>query len=292
MVACNRFGNDYLSILMKNLWKNLDSHLLFVRYSFIMSVTRLKEAAKVGELIAILSGKGGTGKTSVCAALATALAADGKRVLCIDCDVGLRNLDIALAMSDCGALSFLDVYRGDYSLAQASEHPNYPGLFFLTAPTHCNPESIDRDAFGEFLWDAKREFDFILLDAPAGVDAGFQLTASFADRCVLVTGPGPASVRDVSRVGELLELMGKQNVRLIVNRVSSRMAGAMETTVDDVMDTTGLPLLGVVPEDPNVTLAATHNRPLLIYSCRGAAAMACTRISKRLQGLPVPISLR
>ena len=292
MVACNRFGNDYLSILMKNLWKNLDSHLLFVRYSFIMSVTRLKEAAKVGELIAILSGKGGTGKTSVCAALATALAADGKRVLCIDCDVGLRNLDIALAMSDCGTLSFLDVYRGDYSLAQASEHPNYPGLFFLTAPTHCNPESIDRDAFGEFLWDAKREFDFILLDAPAGVDAGFQLTASFADRCVLVTGPGPASVRDVSRVGELLELMGKQNVRLIVNRVSSRMAGAMETTVDDVMDTTGLPLLGVVPEDPNVTLAATHNRPLLIYSCRGAAAMACTRISKRLQGLPVPISLR
>ena len=246
----------------------------------------------MGELVAILSGKGGTGKTSVCAGVATALAADKKRVLCIDCDVGLRNLDISLAMSDSGALSFLDVCRGEYSLAQASEHPHYPGLFFLTAPMHCRPDAIDRDAFGEFLWDARREYDFILLDAPAGVDAGFQLAASFADRCVIVTGPGPASVRDASRVGELLELMGKTNVRLVVNRVSSRMVSAMETTVDDVMDAAGLPLLGVVPEDHNVTLAAAFNRPLLMYSPRGAAAMACTRISKRLQGLPVPISLR
>ena len=278
--------------MMKFLWKILDSYLLFVRYCFIMNPNRLKEAAKLGELIAIVSGKGGTGKTSVCAGLATALAADGKRVLCIDCDVGLRNLDIALAMSDCGALNFLDVCGGDYELSQASEHPHYPGLFFLTAPTHCSPESIDRDEFGEFLWDAKREFDYILLDAPAGVDAGFRLTASFADRCILVTGSGPSSVRDATRAGELLELMGKTNVRLIVNRVSSRMVGAMDTTVDDVMDAAGLPLLGVVPEDPNVTLAAVHSRPLLMYSCRSAASLACQRIAKRLQGLPVPVSLR
>ena len=250
------------------------------------------EAAKLGELIAILSGKGGTGKTSVCAGIATALAADRKRVLCIDCDVGLRNLDISLAMSDSGALSFLDVCSGAYELSQASEHPHFPGLFFLTAPIHCRADSIDRERFGDFLWEAKREFDYILLDAPAGVDAGFKLTASFADRCVLVTGPGPASVRDVSRVGELLELMGKTNVRLIVNRVSSRMVNAMDTNVDDVMDAAGLPLLGVVPEDPNVTLAAALGHPLLVYNRRSAAAMACTRISKRLQGLPEPISLR
>ena len=246
----------------------------------------------MGELIAILSGKGGTGKTSVCAAIATALAADGKRVLCIDCDVGLRNLDISLAMSDSGAISFLDVCRGGYELNQAAEHPNFPGLFFLTAPMHCQADSIDREDFGAFLWDAKREFDYILLDAPAGVDAGFRLTASYADRCILVTGSGPSSVRDVSRAGELLELMGKTNVRLIVNRVSHRMVGAMDTNVDDVMDAAGLPLLGVVPEDPNVTLAATHNRPLLMYSCRCPAAQAVARISKRLQGLPVPINLR
>ena len=277
---------------MKKLWKILDSHLLFVRYSIIMNPNRLKEAAKVGELIAIVSGKGGTGKTSVCAGLATALAADGKRVLCIDCDVGLRNLDIALAMSDCGALNFLDVCSGAYELHQASEHPYYPGLFFLTAPTHCNPESIDRDEFGEFLWDAKREFDYILLDAPAGVDVGFRLTAAFADRCILVTGAGPSAVRDATRAGELLDLMGKTNVRLIVNRVSHRMVGAMDTTVDDVMDAAGLPLLGVVPEDPNVTLAAAFSQSLLKYRPRSSAAKAYCRIAKRIQGLPVPIKTR
>ena len=246
----------------------------------------------MGELIAILSGKGGTGKTSVCAGIAAALAANQKRVLCIDCDVGLRNLDISLGMSDSGALSFLDVCDGAYELSQAAEHPQFPGLFFLTAPTHCRADSIDRERFGDFLWEAKREYDYILLDAPAGVDAGFKLTASFADRCVLVTGPGPASVRDVTRVGDLLELMGKTNVRLIVNRVTSRMVNAMDVNVDDVMDATGLPLLGVVPEDPNVTLAASQGQPLLIYSRRSAAAVACSRIARRIQGLPEPISLR
>ena len=246
----------------------------------------------MGELIAVLSGKGGTGKTSVCAAVATALALDGKRVLCVDCDVGLRNLDISLGMSDSGALSFMDVCNGDYDISMASVHPLIPQLHFLTAPMNCQVESIDTAAFDRFARKARQEFDYVFLDAPAGVDAGFRLTAAPADRCILVTGPGPAAVRDASRVGELLELMGKTNVRLIVNRVSSRMVSAMATTIDDVMDTAGLPLLGIIPEDRNMTLAAAFNRPLLIYSRRCGASDACTRISKRLQGIPVPISLR
>ena len=246
----------------------------------------------MGELIAILSGKGGTGKTSVCAAVASALAMDGKRVLCVDCDVGLRNLDISLGMSDSGALSFMDVCNGDYDISMASVHPMIPQLHFLTAPMNCQVESIDTAAFDRFARKARQEFDYVFLDAPAGVDAGFRLTAAPADRCILVTGPGPAAVRDASRVGELLELMGKTNVRLAVNRVSSRMVSAMATTIDDVMDTAGLPLLGIIPEDRNMTLAAAFNRPLLIYSRRCGASDACTRISKRLQGIPVPISLR
>ena len=246
----------------------------------------------MGELIAVLSGKGGTGKTSVCAAVASALAIDGKRVLCVDCDVGLRNLDISLGMSDSGALSFMDVCNGDYDISMASVHPLIPQLHFLTAPMNCQVESIDTAAFDRFARKARQEFDYVFLDAPAGVDAGFRLTAAPADRCILVTGPGPAAVRDASRVGELLELMGKTNVRLIVNRVSSRMVSAMATTIDDVMDTAGLPLLGIIPEDRNMTLAAAFNRPLLIYSRRCGASDACTRISKRLQGIPVPISLR
>ena len=246
----------------------------------------------MGELIAVLSGKGGTGKTSLCAGIATALAQAGEKVLCIDCDVGLRNLDISLGMSDSGALSFLDVCRGDYDLSQAAEHPHFPGLYFLTAPMHCRADAIDQEEFGKFVRSTKYEFDFVLLDAPAGVDAGFRLAASFAERCVIVTGPGPAAIRDACRVGELLELMGKTNVRLVVNRVSNRLVAAMETNVDDVMDAAGLPLLGVVPEDHNVTLSAAFGHPLLTYSPRSAAATACGRMAKRLQGVPVPITLR
>ena len=246
----------------------------------------------MGELIAVLSGKGGTGKTSVCAGLATALAAAGQKVLCIDCDVGLRNLDISLGLSDCGALSFLEVCQGNYSLEQATEHPLFPTLSFLTAPMNCPAEDVDTDAFGEMMLRARGQFDYIFLDAPAGVDAGFRLTAAFADRCILVTGPGPAAIRDAARVGDLLELMGKTNIRLVVNRVSRRMVNATEVTVDDVMDDAGLPLLGVIPEDMNITLAATFGHPLLHYRKRCAAAKACRRIAKRIQGIPEPITLR
>ena len=246
----------------------------------------------MGELIAVLSGKGGTGKTSVCAAVATALALDGKRVLCVDCDVGLRNLDISLGMSDCGALSFLDVCNEGYSLSLAAQHPLIPSLYFFTAPMNCRADSIDPEAFDRFARRAREEFDFVFLDAPAGVDAGFRLTAACADRCIVVTGPGPASVRDAARVGELLELMGKTHVRLVVNRVIGRMVTAMETTIDDMMDTAGLPLLGVIPEDRNMTLAATFNRPVVIYSRRCPASEACMRIAQRLLGVPVPIALR
>ena len=246
----------------------------------------------MGELIAVLSGKGGTGKTSVCAGIAAALAVKDCRVLCVDCDVGLRNLDISLGLSDCGALSFLDVCSGGYGLSQAAVHPLYPSLHFLTAPMNCPPEQIDADAFGAMLTKARAEFDYIFLDAPAGVDAGFKLAAAFADRCIIVTGPGPAAIRDAARAGEILELMGKTNNRLIVNRVSRRMVSAMELTIDDVMDTAGLPLLGVIPEDRHVTLAAAFGQPLLRYSRRCPAAAACRRIAKRIQGIPEPITFR
>ena len=246
----------------------------------------------MGELIAVLSGKGGTGKTSVCAAVATALADSGSRVLCIDCDVGLRNLDISLGLSDVASLSFLEVCRGDYRLSQATVHPLYPSLSFLTAPMSCGAEAIDSEAFGRMIRDARQVYDYIFLDAPAGVDTLFRLTARFADRCIVVTGAGPAAVRDAARTGQLLELMGKTNVRLIVNRVTAKMASAMDVTVDDVMDEAGLPLLGVVPEDLHVTLAAAMGTPLLKYKPRGAAAKACRRIANRIQGLPEPMGVR
>ena len=244
----------------------------------------------MGELIAILSGKGGTGKTSVCAGIATALALQSDRVLCVDCDVGLRNLDIALGMSDVAALSFVDVYQGEYGLEQAAQHPVYEKLRFLTAPMNCSAESVDQEKFGKMLEQAQQEFDYVFLDAPAGVEAGFSLAAKFADRVILVTGPDPASIRDASRAAELLELMGKKNVRLIVNRINKKIAAAMKINVDDVMDNAGLPLLGIVPEDPHVTLAAAFKKDLLSYR-RKDAAHACCRIARRIQGYATPIFL-
>jgi len=245
----------------------------------------------VGELVAILSGKGGTGKTSVCAGIASALALSGETVLCIDCDVGLRNLDIALGMTDLGTMSFLEVCRGEYDFSQIPRHPRYTALAFLTAPVNCQADAVDPKAFTDMLRKARKHFKYVFLDAPAGLDAGFRLCARHADRIVLVTGADPASVRDAAHAGELLELMGKKQVRIIVNRINEEFYHAVKLTVDDVMDRAGLPLLGIVPDDISVTLAASFEKPLLCYTKKGAAA-ACRRIAKRIQGLRVPIPIR
>ena len=244
----------------------------------------------MGELIAVLSGKGGTGKTSVCAAATTALARMGHRVLAIDCDMGLQNLDISLGLSDSGAISFLDVCEGGYALSQAAKHGQFESLSFLTAPLNRTAESVDPEKFRDMVRAAKRDFDYIFLDAPAGIDAGFELAAKFADRCLIVTGADPAAMRDAARAAQRLELMGKSDVKLIVNRVSRKLFATMSVTVDDVMDTAGLPLIGVVPEDQNVTLAAAFGSPLITYTNRGAAK-ACEAIAKRLEGRRVPLSI-
>lgn len=246
----------------------------------------------MGELIAVVSGKGGTGKTSVCAGIATALAESGKRVLCVDCDVGLRNLDISLGMSDCGGLSFLDVSEFGYELENAPHHPIYDNLSFLTAPMNRSPEDINTESFIALFQRARERFDYIFLDAPAGVDAGFRLVCAAADSFLVVTGAGPAAVRDAARVGELLELAGKTNAKLIVNRVDKDLLSTVRLTIDDVMDTAGLPLLGIVLEDCHVTLAAAFGLPLLKYSSRCEATRDFRRIAARLQGYHKPIPWR
>ena len=246
----------------------------------------------MGQLMAILSGKGGTGKTSVCAGLAQALSVQGAKVLCIDCDVGLRNLDIALGLSQMDALSFTEVAGGAYPLEQAARHPVFPSLHFLTAPMNCPADQVDTDAFAALLQQARNVYDYILLDAPAGIEAGFALAATYADRIILVTGPDPAAVRDATCASQILTSMGKNDVRLVVNRITPKLAHSLNITVDDIMDKAGLPLLGIIPEDTNVTLAAAFGQPLLKFRPRSSAVQACRRIANRLQGLPVPIKTR
>ena len=244
----------------------------------------------MGELIAILSGKGGTGKTSLCAGIATALAQLGQNVLCIDCDIGLRNLDIALGLSEISTLSFLDVCSGGYDLDKATRHPLYPSLHFLTSPINCSSDDIDPMAFANMLEQARSKYAYVLLDAPAGIEAGFALAARFTDRTILVTGADPAAVRDAARAADVLELMGKTNVRLVVNRLNKKMLSAIGLNVDDIMDKAGLPLLGVIPEDKNVMMAAAYKQPLLYFSRKGAST-ACLRIAKRIMGYTIPVQL-
>ena len=244
----------------------------------------------MGELIAVLSGKGGTGKTTVCAGVACGLALQGQSVLAIDCDVGLRNLDIALGISELGALSFQEVASGAYNLEMATRHPIYPTLRFLTAPAGCTASDIDQDSFREFLQQARSKFDYVLLDAPAGIEAGFDLAAKFADRIMLVTNQDPAAIRDAACAGQMLTAKGKDNIRLVVNRVSKKLITALNLNIDDIMDKAGLPLLGIVPEDTNVVFASTFRQPLLGYTSGGASA-ACRRIARRIRGLKVPVKL-
>ena len=242
----------------------------------------------MGEAIAVISGKGGTGKTTVCAAVAACLAACGKRVLCIDADVGLRNLDIALGMADLSVAPFTDVISGVCTLRDAAVHPVLEKLFLLTAPVRESESRIDVEGFGALLKQAKREFDFCLIDAPAGLGIGFRLATCYADRCLTVTTPDLASMRDAAHTAELLQLDGERGLYLVVNRVRPRMFRRLELTVDDMMDEVGLPLLGVIPEDPDVLLAAAEGNAL-IFATDGGAAEACLRISRRLCGDMLPL---
>lgn len=242
----------------------------------------------MGEVISFVSGKGGTGKTTLCAGVATCMANDNLRVLCIDADIGLRNLDIALGMAEQSIVSFTDVLHGHYTLADATEHPRFPGLFLLTAPIREKEETIDIKAFGKLLEQAKGEFDFCLIDAPAGIGAGFHLATQFADRCVVISTSDPASMRDATRAADLLLLDGKMSLQLVVNRVTPRLFSRMDLTVDDIMDGVGLPLLGVIPEDADVILSTAFGCPLIL-STSGGAAEACLRISRRLRGICTPL---
>ena len=245
----------------------------------------------MAEIIAFVSGKGGTGKSSICAAMATDLAVTGKTVLCIDCNVGFPGLDIPLGMASEGCISFREVCRGDYRPEQAAVHPNFPGIQLLTAPIHCTPEDIDGEALGAMLETARKKFDYILLDVPTGLDPMFRIAAEHADRCIVITLPDPSAIRAARRVGEELELMRKTDVRLIVNRVNSKMLKAMKLTIDDIVDQTGLQLLGLLPVDTDVLEAAAAGTPLVLFGGRHAFS-AVQRISARMQGNPVKIPVR
>ena len=243
---------------------------------------------QVCQCVAVVSGKGGTGKTSFTAGVGAALAISGRRVLCLDCDVGLRNLDIALGLSDRTLMDFSDVAQGRCGLdAAAVEHPQIPGLFLLTAPARMRERPVTEAEMEALLREVRKRFDFCLLDAPAGLGYGFRLAVCGADRAIVVAVSDPSSLRDAQRV--VTQLSQLETIHLVVNRVRPRLLRRQNTTIDDAMDTAGLPLLGLVPEDPKVVLAATEGRPLAQLGARRGAVRAYENIARRLTGQPVPL---
>lgn len=242
----------------------------------------------MGTVIVVSSGKGGTGKTTITAGVSSCLAAIGHRVLCIDMDIGLRNLDLSLGMSDRAVMDFSDVIEGRCSLERgAAAHPVIQGLYLLTAPVRLPPGRISPAQVVDFLGMAREHFDYILIDSPAGIGSGFQLAMAGADRGIVVATNDPSALRDAQRtVGELARSIS--TIHLVMNRIQPKLMKRLRTTIDDAMDAAGLPLLGVVPEDPQVTLALGAGQPLVLASRKGAA-VACLNIAKRIDGQRTPL---
>lgn len=240
------------------------------------------------QCIAVVSGKGGTGKTSFVAGVGSALALSGRTVLCLDCDVGLRNLDLALGLTDRALMDFSDVAQGRCGLEQAVvEHPDVPGLFLLTAPVRTRRSPVTREQMVRLLDKVRQRFDVCLLDAPAGLGYGFALATCAADRCVVVTTSDASSLRDAQHTVMELHRFPPGTLHLVVNRVRKKMLRSMHATIDDAMDKAGLPLLGVVPEDDALPLCLNRGTPLLPPD--SAAAAAYRNIARRLQGERVPL---
>lgn len=242
-----------------------------------------------GQCIAVVSGKGGTGKTSFTAGVGSALALGGKRVLCLDCDVGLRNLDLALGLTDRALMDFSDVAQGRCSLESAVvEHPKIPGLFLLTAPVRSRGRPVSERQMTDLLQEIRRRYDYCLLDAPAGLGGGFLLATCAADRAVVVTTADASSLRDAQHTVMELNRFSSGSLHLVVNRVRKKMLRNMHATIDDAIDKAGLPLIGVVPEDDALPLCLNQGVPLLLAGVQPAAS-AYRNIATRIQGGKAPL---
>ena len=198
----------------------------------------------MGKAIVIASGKGGTGKTTATAAIASCLAAAGRSVLCVDADAGLKNLDLCLGLADRAVLDFGDVISGRCGLdAAVIAHPELPRLFFLTAPVEPISSAEEAGGLARLISFTKTVFDYCLIDSPAGLGIGFAAASRSADSAIIVSASDPSSCRDSGRVVMELKEMGIKDVRLIVNRVRRGILSRSGQTIDDAVDAIGARLL-------------------------------------------------
>jgi len=246
---------------------------------------------KACKLIAVASGKGGTGKTTTVAAISSCLAALGYKTLCIDFDAGMRNLDLSLCMADYAVADYMDVQVGRLGLMEAChEHPRIPNLYFLSAPTVWETEAMNTVALKMMFDDIRKEFDFCISDSPSGIGEGFRLAHIGADMSIIVTNGELPTMRDSQRAVETARNLGVRDMRLLVNRVKPNDYKFYKTTIDDVIDTVGARLLGVIREDRSVPISLHENTPLILYEKR-LAARGFLDAARRIAGEDIPLRM-
>ena len=233
----------------------------------------------MGEVIVITSGKGGVGKTTTTANIGAGLSWLGKKVIVIDTDLGLRNLDVVMGLENQIVYNLVDVIEGTCRLKQAAiRDRRYENLYLLPSAQTKDKSAISPEQMKKLASELKEEFDYVLLDCPAGIEQGFQNA---------IAGPEVSAIRDADRIIGLLEKNQIRNSSLIVNRIRMDMVRRGDMmSIDDVTEILSIPLIGAIPDDEQVVVATNQGEPVI--SLDSLAGKAYTNICKRILGLEVP----
>jgi septum site-determining protein MinD len=241
-------------------------------------------------VITITSGKGGVGKTTTTANLGTALAMQGKKVAVVDSDIGLRNLDAVLGLENRIVYDLVDVVEGQCRLRQALiKDKRLPELYLLPAAQTRDKNAVNSVQMEQLCRQLRQEFEYILIDSPAGIEQGFRNAIVGADEIIIVANPEMASVRDADRIIGLVEAAGKPEPRLLLNRLRPEMVRRGDMMdVTDVLEVLGIELVGIVPEDEMIIVATNKGEPA-VYDKRSRAGRAYMNAAQRIMGEAVPL---
>jgi len=246
----------------------------------------------MGEVIVVTSGKGGVGKTTTTANLGAALAMRGKKVVLVDTDIGLRNLDVVMGLENRIVYDIVDVVEHKCKLRQALiKDKRFTDLFLLPAAQTRDKSAVNEEEMKELTANLKEKFDYILIDCPAGIEQGFKNAISGADRALVVTNAEISSIRDADRIIGLLEASELKNPELIINRLRPEMVKKGEMMdVDDILDLLSIDLIGVVPEDENIITQTNKGEPA-VSNKKAPSGRAYVEIARRLLGENVEVTI-
>ncbi len=240
----------------------------------------------MSEVIVVTSGKGGVGKTTTSANVGSGLALSGKKVVLVDADIGLRNLDVVLGLENRIVYNIVDVVEGNCRVSQALiRDKKNQNLYLLPAAQTRDKDAVNTDQMKKLTDELRTEFDYIIIDSPAGIEQGFKNAIAAADRALIVTTPEISAIRDADRIIGLLEANDVKNNRLIVNRLRPDMVKRGEMmSVDDVIEILAIDLIGVVPDDENVVISTNTGDPIVLKFENSLAGRAYLNIAKRIMG--------